>query len=132
MMSDVVRVVVASLLLFGCGRFGFGDDDSSIDAMTDGDGVELGMGGTQTSTPGFPGPWQHVAVIAGTSAPQELRYQLRDASGAGAIMDALASIAIPFDAADIAYAANDAPHDVTSATATADSVLSLGPLSGEA
>ncbi|HUS30639.1 MAG TPA: hypothetical protein VMZ53_19150 [Kofleriaceae bacterium] len=95
------------------------------------DDVELGMGGTQTSTPGFPGPWQHFVVIAGTTAPQQLRYQLRDVSAAGAILEALTVEAIPFAAADVAYASNDPVHDVTAVAATADSVLSLGPLSGD-
>ena len=94
------------------------------------DGVEMGMGGTQTSTPGYPGPWQHFVVIAGTDAPQELRYQLRDSSNAGATMRGLTVAALPFAASDIAYASNDPPHDVISMTATADSVLSLGPLGG--
>jgi hypothetical protein len=44
MMADVVRVVLASLLLFGCGRVGFGsldDADAALDAYEPLDPVEL-------------------------------------------------------------------------------------------
>jgi hypothetical protein len=93
--------------------------------------VQIAMGGTQTSTPGNPGPWQSIAVVTGTAAPQQIVIQLRDASAAGGTLQTLTLVAIPFSPTDIAYAASDPPHDITWIARTLDTTLSLGALSGD-
>jgi hypothetical protein len=95
------------------------------------DGVERGMGGTQTSTPGHPGPWQSFAVVTGTSTPQQIQIQLRDASGAGGTLSTLTLVAIPLPPASLVYATNDPPHDITWLTRSLDTTLSLGALTGD-
>lgn len=94
------------------------------------DGVERGIGGTEATVPGRPGPWQHVYVVIGTSAPIEVRVQARDALAATTAIDQLHVIAAPIPvSADPLYASSDAVTAVTSPTLTTAATLSVTPAS---
>jgi hypothetical protein len=94
------------------------------------DGVEAGLGATQVSVPGRPGPWQHVDVIDG-EVEHQIVYQLRDAQSATSRISQLHAIAIPVRTADIRFSFFDPPQLATSPTSVPHTPLSLGQLSGD-
>ena len=83
------------------------------------DGVERGLGGTQNVAPSLGGPWQHFAVLTGTSTPLQITFELRDVAGGTATMRDLSAIAIPLSPAVVAgmqHGAVDPVMTVTSPT----------------
>jgi hypothetical protein len=105
--------------------------DVTVEARYLVDGVERGVGATQNTAPGYPGPWQHFILLDGTTAPQQITFQLRDAQGGTAKLVNLDVVALPLDPQDVAYANNDPVIDVTALTPTPVASLSLGALHGD-
>lgn len=95
------------------------------------DGIERGIGGTQNSVPGRPGPWEHFYVLFGSTVEQRVVYQLREATGGTAKIEQLHAIAVRLPpGTEPHYQSSD---DIQSVTATAFAplvTLSFGPLSG--
>lgn len=94
------------------------------------DGVEHGLGGTQNSIAGRPGPWLHADVIDG-EMPHEVHYELRDATRATATITQLHVAALPLPADAVRFAFSDAPQSVVATTSSPHTPLSLGALSGD-
>lgn len=97
------------------------------------DGVERGMGGTESIELDRPGPWQHFYVFEGTDTPAEIRFQLRDALGATAVIDQLHAVVAPLPAtATPMYASSDPIMPITSMTPTPAATLQLTtPVGGD-
>lgn len=92
------------------------------------DGIERGLGGTEATVPGRAGPWQHLYVIAGTSAPIEVIVQARDALAATTAIDHLHVAAVPLSPeSDPLFASSDAVIGVTSPTIASVATFTLTP-----
>jgi hypothetical protein len=83
------------------------------------DGVERGLGGTQNIAPSQGGPWQHFAVIAGTTAPQRVAFELRDVSGGTATIRDLFAAGIPLPPGAAAGMQHGAVDPLTTVTSSA-------------
>lgn len=103
----------------------------TVEARYTVDGIERGIGGTESSAPSRPGPWQHVHVIDGDDSEHVVTYQLRDALAATSTIHALSMIAVPLPATAVSYAALDDIQAVTSGTSAPHTTLSLGALRGD-
>jgi hypothetical protein len=94
------------------------------------DGIERGLGGTESVDVGKPGPWQHMFVLTGTSDPITVQLQARDTLAAQTTLERARVIAMPIpDSADPLYASADAIQLVTSMTLTEVASLVLTPAS---
>lgn len=72
-------------------------------------GIERGIGGTESVEVGKPGPWQHFLVFDGTTESQRITFQLRDGAGGATTISHLHAVAIPIPtSADMQYLASDA------------------------
>jgi hypothetical protein len=103
----------------------------SVEARYLVDGVEAGMGGTQCSATDTPGPWQSFHVIEGSTTPHEVTFELREAEGQVGSLATLDAIAVPLPTSALAYRSVEGTHDVTWLTRSVDTMLSLGPLTGD-
>ena len=71
------------------------------------DGVERGVGGTQTAALDRPGPFQHFVVVDGTAAEQIVTFELRDVSEGTARVEQLRAYALPLGDGAFYAAADD-------------------------
>ncbi len=93
------------------------------------DGVERGLGGTD-SRGDKPGPWQHMFVLTGTTAPITVQLQARDSYGMETTLERVRVVAAPIpDAADPLYASSDAIQSVTAPAMMDFASLTLTPTS---
>lgn len=97
------------------------------------DGVERGLGGTESIAVDRPGPWQHFYVFEGNDTPTEIRFQLRDSLGATAVIDQLHAVVAPLPpTVTPVYASSDPVMPVTSMTLTPTATLTLStPAAGD-
>lgn len=77
------------------------------------DGVERGIGGTESVVANLPGPWQHFYLFDGGGAPTTIQFQARDTLAATTVISDLRAVAVPLPAATAPeYVAFDGPTSV--------------------
>lgn len=89
------------------------------------DGVEQGIGGTESVVVGRPGPWQHVYVFDGADRPLPVTLQLADTQGTTARLEDAHLAVIPLPAPDTATTASADAPTVVNTSATLVPVLTL-------
>ena len=92
------------------------------------DGIERGIGGTQANQLDRPGPWQHFCLHEGTDTPAQITVELRDGTGAAAVIEDLRIVAVPLPAgAEGLYAAADPEQVVMTPTFEPLVTLTVNP-----
>lgn len=92
------------------------------------DGIERGLGGTESIELGRPGPWQHLYVFDGDASATSIVFQARDTMGATTRVSNLRAVAVRLPPeADPLYASSDALVTTTSRMFAPIATLSLAP-----
>ena len=90
------------------------------------DGIERGIGGTETVLAATAGPWQHFYVFDGSTAPTTIQFQARDQMAMTTTVGDLRAFVVPLPGdTDALYAAVDGPVQATSMTSVPIATLTV-------
>ncbi len=92
------------------------DASSPFTSLEVTDGVQRGLGGTESIATGQPGPWQSLYMFDGGAGPMTISFQVRDGLAQTTTLDHLSAVVVPLaPEADPLYHSVDNITSVTTA-----------------